>query len=125
MPAPQLSSRAQVADRIERVKETIRDYIKRRVRWAMAAAVGAWLLVLLTGSIDTLPSMHTLPSMRAAAITGGLVFVGAVFFTRLIKCPKCSTGLGRAIVMRIGTPFGRTRINFCPFCGVRMDDARP
>jgi DNA-directed RNA polymerase subunit RPC12/RpoP len=98
------------------VNETIRDRIKRRVRWCIAIALSGWLIFPL-----------------AAASSGGkprpeLILLGFVFFGGAIlalqwavKCPRCSARMGQEIGMRVGLSVFRKPPNFCPYCGVNLD----
>lgn len=101
------------------MNETMRSYIKKRVFWAWGVGVGGLLLVMLTGVIAT--SSNT----SAVIALGFLIVLAAGLSTRFIKCPKCSTRLGPHVAMHIALPAGRARFNFCPYCGVSLDEARP
>jgi uncharacterized Zn-finger protein len=97
----------------------MRSYIRKRVFWALGVGVGGWLLVMLTGVIAT--SSNT----GAIIALGFLIVFAAALSTRFIKCPKCSTRLGPQVAMHIALPAGRARFNFCPYCGVSLDEAPP
>ena len=99
------------------MSETSRRYIKKRVYWALAAGFGGWLLVMLTGAT-------TESNARASIILGFLIVLVSAIATRWIKCPKCSTRLGQSIAMHVAVPMGRSRINFCPYCGANLDEPR-
>ena len=87
--------------------------------WALGVSVGGLLLVMLTGVIAT--SSNT----GATIALGFLIVLAAALATRFIKCPKCSTRLGQQVAMHIALPAGRARFNFCPYCGVSLDEAPP
>ena len=101
------------------MNETMRSYIRKRVFWALGVSVGGLLLVMLTGVIAT--SSNT----GATIALGFLIVLAAALATRFIKCPKCSTRLGQQVAMHIALPAGRARFNFCPYCGVSLDEAPP
>ncbi len=69
------------------MNETIRQHIKRRVRWCMAIAAGGWLMFPLATSLGGyLP--EGIPQ-GAAPLAGMLLFVGAILtMQRIVKCPK-------------------------------------
>jgi hypothetical protein len=96
--------------------ETIRDYLKRRIRWTMGMAFGAWLLF---------------PLLRAAGVDNPMVFLvaivplGVALISMLwVKCPRCSTRLGQSIATAVAVPMFSPQPNFCPYCGVSLDEPR-
>jgi hypothetical protein len=99
------------------VNETIRDYIKRRVRWSMAIGFAGWLVFgsgIVTGNQAISPFVDAV---------GALMFGGAILAMQWIKCPKCSTRLGQ-IGMTLAVPGLKPQPNFCPYCGVSLDEPR-
>lgn len=105
--------------------ETIRDYIKRRVRWCFGVAIAGWLLVALGGSFaKELPP--GIPPF-ALPIAGFVLFGGSILaLQRIARCPKCKANLARTIAMPLSLSWGSgPKINFCPYCGVSLDEARP
>ena len=105
-------------------QQTIRSYIKRRVVWCLLAAVCGWLLFPLAGAVaKDLPE-----SMRAAIpAVGALLFGGAILaMYRIVRCPKCKARLGKTIAMTLTFSWGSgPKVNFCPFCGVSLDEPVP
>jgi hypothetical protein len=107
------------------MNQTIRDYLKGRIRWCLACAVGGWLLIALGGGLAAhLPAGIPRP---AIPLLGFAVFFGAILaMQRSIRCPKCEARLGQTIAMPLAFNFGSgPRVNFCPFCGVNLDEPRP
>jgi hypothetical protein len=103
---------------------TIRDYIKRRVRWLFAMGVLGWLTFPLSAIVR-----HDQPGNKITAALpalGMLVFIGAILALNwAIKCPRCRANLGRTIAMPLGLSWGSgPRINFCPYCGTNLDEPR-
>jgi hypothetical protein len=100
---------------------TIRDYIKRRMWTWIALAIGSWLLVGLTAAVSkgghgALPAL--LPLLGFAGFAGAII--GINFF---VKCPKCKASLAHTIGMYVAFQWaGRRQVNFCPFCGVNLDE---
>lgn len=99
--------------------ETIRERIKRRVRWTLGAAVLGWLLVASPSTVKGSVAI-------AAAMLGMVLFLGAIISLALVRCPKCSARIGHTIAMPVAFSLGRRqRVNYCPFCGVHLDEACP
>lgn len=103
---------------------TIRDYIKKRVRWCFAIAAAGWLLIAL-GSAFAQQLPAGFPQFLVPLL-GGLLFGGAILAMQgVVKCPKCRANLGRTIAMPVAMSFGSgPKINFCPYCGVHLDQPR-
>jgi hypothetical protein len=103
------------------VNGTIRQYIKRRVRWAAAAGLAGWLLFVMP--IWTMAHQSGAPPW--AAFAGILLFGGAALVAARTPCPKCSARIGQEIAYRVGLPIFRKPPNFCPYCGVNLDEPMP
>ena len=63
----------------------------------------------------------------AMPIVGFVMFGGAILaLQRIVKCPKCKARLGQTIAMPVAFGWGSgPRVNFCPFCGVKLDEPIP
>ena len=87
------------------MNQTIRDYLKGRIRWCLAFAVGGWLLIALGGALaQRLPEGIPRP---AIPLVGFVVFFGAIVaMQRSIKCPKCKAKLGQTIAMPLAFKLG-------------------
>jgi hypothetical protein len=106
------------------MNESIRAYLKRRVRWIFAVGVLGWLTFPLTAVVR-----HGEPGNKidaALPVLGAVVFMGAILaFNWAIRCPRCRANLGRTIAMPLGLSWGSgPKINFCPYCGVNLDEPR-
>lgn len=103
--------------------QTIRAYIKRRVRLAVAIGVCGWGVASFTGALAK--NFPEGPARVFAPAFGVLLFGGAMLFAQRIKCPKCKTSL-RAIAVATGLGLGlRPIANYCPYCGVSLDTPMP
>jgi hypothetical protein len=104
------------------MNETIRDYIKRRVRWLFAIGILGWLSFPLSAALHLRPSRAGV----GVPLLGMIVFLGAILaLNYLVKCPRCATNLGRTIAMPVGLSFGSgPQVKFCPYCGVNLDEPR-
>jgi 4-hydroxybenzoate polyprenyltransferase len=99
--------------------DTIRARLKRRVRWTMAIGFTGFVLALL--------SPLGIPKEYAPFLAlGPLLFFAAIIIVQwFTKCPKCDTRMGQEMAQRIAfTFFGKTP-NFCPYCGVSLDEPCP
>jgi hypothetical protein len=97
------------------MNETIRAYIKRRMWWSMAIGIGGWLIIAssIAARVDN----------PFVSILGFLTFGGAIIAVQWIKCPRCAVRLGQ-IAMSLGIPGLKPQPNFCPYCGVSLDEPR-
>jgi hypothetical protein len=110
------------------MNETIRDRLKRRIRWCMAIGLGGWLLPAFSmGVLGALVAPAHIRNRTAGAfyLTGLMVFGAAVLVARRTSCPACSEPIGKMIGMSVAFPFFRKPANFCPYCGVHLDQAVP
>jgi hypothetical protein len=101
------------------MNQTIRGYIKARVRWLFAVGILGWLAFPLSQFVR-----RSEPVGAALPVFGMLVFMGAILALNwAIKCPRCRANLGRTIAMPLGLSWGSgPQINFCPYCGVSLDE---
>jgi hypothetical protein len=99
----------------------IRDYIKRRVWACMAVAVGGWLLVPLSAAaLGDKP--NPLFMMAGPVLFGGAIL--AMYWA--VRCPKCKARLAQTVGMATAFQWGsRAKVNFCPYCGVSLDEPVP
>ena len=87
------------------MNETIRAYIKRRVRWCLAIGIGG-LVVIAT-------SIGARVDNPMVSILGFLTFGGAILAMQWIKCPRCSVRLGQ-IAVTLAVPGLKPQPNFAP-----------
>jgi hypothetical protein len=97
------------------MNETIRAYIKRRVRWCLAIGIGGWVVIAT--------SIGARVDNPMVSILGFLTFGGAILAMQWIKCPRCSVRLGQ-IAVTLAVPGLKPQPNFCPYCGVALDESR-
>jgi hypothetical protein len=57
-------------------------------------------------------------------LAGVLGFGGAILSTIWIKCPRCSVRIGQSIAGAMAIPLLKPQPNFCPYCGVSLDEPR-
>jgi hypothetical protein len=106
------------------MNETIRDVLKRRVRWCVA--VGAAGLVVFIAAPLTAISLHGQPNPALVVLGWGLFAAALVSLQWFAaKCPKCSQRMGQEIAMRVALAIRRKPPNYCPYCGVSFDEPVP
>jgi hypothetical protein len=99
------------------MESTIRDVIKRRVRWFYGAAAAGFVLVMV-GVGDKTP-------VPIELVAWALLFGGTFSAQWLVQCPRCSTRLGQ-LAATIGFNWTKRRtVRFCPYCGVSLDEPVP
>jgi hypothetical protein len=105
------------------MSQTIRDYIKRRVRWLFGMGIVGWLMF----PVSEFAGGDRGPGAVSLAVVGMLVFAGAILaLNYFVKCPKCRANLGRTVAVPIALSFGSgPKVNFCPYCGVNLDEPMP
>jgi hypothetical protein len=98
---------------------TIRDYIKRRVRWGFGVAFASWLFVAFTSNMG-----FGGPRPGYLPFIGLFGFMGAIVSFMFIRCPRCRARLGQTIAMQTAMRFTRwsPQVKYCPFCGVSLDE---
>lgn len=101
--------------------ETIRERVKRRVRRTTCVAFTAWAVAAI--ALITTHGRTPAPILVLAFI----VFAACVLYILLTRCPKCSAVLGQCVTNHVGIRMGRMfpRPNYCPYCGVSLDDPCP
>jgi hypothetical protein len=107
------------------MQDTIRQYVKRRVRWCTAVGVSGWLMLPLGAAVAR--SLPDAIPQGAIPVVGALVFFGAILTLQwLVKCPQCRANLGRTVAMPIAFSWGSgPKVNYCPYCGVQLDRPVP
>jgi hypothetical protein len=107
------------------VTGTIRAYIRSRAQWCVSLAIVGWIVIALGGMLaKSLP--NALPRGLLPA-TGFLLFFGSILALRwMVNCPRCHAKLGQTIAMPLAFSWGSgPKVNFCPYCGVNLDEPRP
>jgi hypothetical protein len=99
---------------------TIRDYIKRRVRWGFGIAIASWLFVVVTGNVGLWGSRS-----GYVPFIGAFGFMGAILSFMFIRCPKCRTRIGQTIAMPATFRLFGPQVKYCPYCAVSLDEQMP
>jgi hypothetical protein len=103
------------------LNETIRDVLKRRVRWSMGLGLAGFVLFMLTPLVGR-PGSDGFGLLPLFGF--GLFFVAMLSVQWLIRCLKCDSRLGQEMAFRLGLSIFRKPPNFCPYCGVSLDEPR-
>jgi hypothetical protein len=98
------------------VNRTIRQYLQRRIRLALAVVVCAWAFLPIN---EWLAHERPNPILMMA---GFGAFGAALLFIIWVRCPRCRARLGQSIAMPLALSWGTPRINFCPYCGVNLEE---
>jgi hypothetical protein len=97
---------------------TLRDYITRRARLVMATGIGSWLLFAIGLALSN-------GQLSIVAIIGFAGFFGAIIgMLFFVKCPRCKFNLAQ-LAPHIASGrffFAKRQVNFCPCCGVSLDE---
>jgi hypothetical protein len=99
---------------------TIRDYIKRRVRWGFGIAFASWLFVALTSNMGF---WGRRPGYLP--LIGVFGFMGAIVSFLYIRCPKCRARLGQAVAIPAAFRLFGPQVKYCPYCALNLDDPMP
>jgi hypothetical protein len=96
---------------------TIKEFITKKLRKATMIGFLFWLAFGATIIIPKEGNLFFISLIPFAGFFGTIIYI--IFF---VKCPKCSTPLGQAS-MSYRNPFSRkTKLNFCPNCGVDFNE---
>lgn len=96
---------------------TISDAIKAKLRKATIIGFLFWLAFAASIFAQKDGGMFFVSLIPFAGFGGTILYI--LFF---IKCPRCSAPLGQ-VAMSSRTPFsGKTKLNFCPNCGVNLNE---
>jgi hypothetical protein len=97
---------------------TIRQHIRRRVRWALIAFVvlfaGTFLLPHKAGPLAVV--------LGVAGTIGAMVAYCSVVF---LRCPKCKANIGTSIVVPTAFRLFGREVKYCPYCAVSLDSEMP
>ena len=101
--------------------ETIRRHLMHRARRGQTVVVVLW--VGLAASAVFIHDRAMIPWFLA----GFVVFAGSVLYAMYVRCPKCRAILGYCVTGHIRLKGSRLlpRPNFCPYCGVSLDEPYP
>ena len=103
---------------------TIRQYIKRRVRWAALILVAGFAIFALPDTI--LDAQHKFSgAWNVLRFAMALPFLAGIILLHNIRCPRCKSGLGETIAWAVTFPNFRPRPRHCPFCSVSLDEPMP
>ena len=102
---------------------SMRDVLKRKIRWLFGIGLGAWLMMLLGMAILNGEPQPHVNAQLLLIIVGTVVFGAAILLIQRVKCLKCKTPRGQ-IALAIGFRL-RRKVNFCPHCGVSLDAPVP
>lgn|SRR5690348_4651071 len=97
------------------MRDTMRDYLKRRYRMALSGVVvGALVLIIAPGSSLTV----------VLQIVGAIVFGGALVIATRTRCPNCRSLFDRRVIAAL-VQYSHAPPERCPHCGVNLNAPHP
>jgi|SRR6185437_8189362 len=105
------------------MSETIRERLKSRARLCLVLVFGGFVLFMLTPAVYGTGRMASIPVLPFVGLA--MALVGMIVMQWLIKCPKCNSRMGQEMSYRLGFSMFRKPPNFCPFCGISLDERLP
>lgn len=94
--------------------ETIRAYVNRRLRWFYLSCAVGFGLYFVPGLLEEQGALSRLLKIASLLILA----LGALMMAS-VTCPRCSKAFGKSFMWQRGT------LEFCPNCGVRLDEQVP
>jgi hypothetical protein len=91
--------------------QTIREYVNRRLRWFYLSCVIGIGLFFVPGLLEEHEGLSQWLKIASLVILA----LGATTMAS-VTCPRCSKPLGKSFMWQRGT------LEFCPNCGVRLDE---
>jgi|SRR5882724_2861971 len=99
---------------------TIRDYLRRQKRRSYGV-LHLGVLTFFGGAIAGFAGSKMFVFAIFGFVVGG---AGMVYLAR-VRCPQCRERIG-PILGALGGPFSiPSKLRFCPFCGVELDNPMP
>ena len=96
------------------MRDTMRDYLKRRYRMALAGfVVGALILIMAPGTGVTV----------ILEIVGAIVFGSALLIASHTRCPNCRELFDRRVIAAL-VRYSHAPPDRCPHCGVNLNAPR-
>lgn len=92
------------------MRESMRDYLKRRYRMALCGVVvGALVLIIAPGSDVTV----------ILEIVGAIVFGSALVLATRTRCPSCRELFDRRVIAAL-VQYSHAPPQRCPHCGINL-----
>ena len=97
---------------------TIRDFLNKKKQTATMLYFGSFILLI----VSVFSSFYYRPIIIIAVIAGAASFTSLIYLLFGIRCPKCHNLLGM-MISYFGGPFKMSaKVNYCPYCGAKLDD---
>jgi hypothetical protein len=97
------------------MRDTMRDYLKRRYRMALAGfVVGALVLIMAPGTGVTV----------VLEIVGAIVFGGALLIASHTRCPNCRELFDRRVIAAL-VRYSNAPPDRCPHCRANLSESCP
>lgn len=99
---------------------TIRDLVNKKKRNAAIVYFVAFPVFIISILVGI--NYNYKPIILFAVAAFIIMFVSLFYLLYGIRCPRCRNFLG-PITSYFGWPFSISKkINYCPFCGIKMDE---
>lgn len=96
------------------MRDTMREYLKRRYRMALAGVVvGALVLIVAPGNSVAV----------ILEIVGAMVLGGALLIATRTRCPNCRELFNRRVIAAL-VQYSHAPPDRCPHCGVNLNAQR-
>lgn len=95
---------------------TIREQIKKRVRFCFLLALLSWALMAAI-------MLFTSGQYLLCALIGFAGMMGPIIYlTMFVRCPKCRLPLGQTSASLDLNPVAKHQLNYCPNCGLDLTE---
>jgi hypothetical protein len=96
---------------------TIKQNITKKLFLCLGIAITAMIILGFTGALHV---GEILSPIRVICL---IIILGAILYGNLgIRCPKCKGNLGVTVVPALFSFSSKHKVNFCPFCGVSLNE---
>jgi hypothetical protein len=96
---------------------TLRQYIRRRVGWGLAAFFGAFVVSSIVSGLIGRGNVAI-----ATSLVAGLIGITGYFSILFIRCLNCRANISMTIAIPTAARLFGRKVQYCPYCAVNLDD---